>query len=127
MIFSGLRLLENFAASCTPAREFFGFPTWYKYLEGKTDEFGKCVPTVDIMKNPQDLGSIGLVFADILIRISGLVAVGFIIYAGFQYMTSNGSPEKTAGAKNTIINALVGLVVAIIASAVVSFIGNSIR
>ena len=42
-------------------------------------------------------------------------------------MTSNGEPDRTKGAKDTILNALIGLVVAIVASSVVSFIGNSIK
>lgn len=117
------------AVACDPnegANLFFGLPTWYRYLNGEVDSLGKCVPTVNL-SNPNSLWGIALAGADILLRIVAMVAVGFIIYAGFQYMTSNGEPEKTKNAKNTIINALVGLVIAMVAATVVSFIGNSIK
>ncbi len=115
---------------CTPTGgDFFGLPPWYKYLEGEEDAFGKCIPTFPSGANfnPTTLWGIALVGVEILLRIAAMVAIGYIIYAGFQYMTSNGEPEKTKNAKNTIINALVGLVIAIVATTLVSFIGNSIK
>ncbi len=114
---------------CNPndyAQPFFGLPPWYKYLDGEVDALGKCVPTFNVDR-PSDLWGIALVGADILIRIGGMIAVGFVIYAGFIYMTSNGDPERAKNAKNTIINALVGLVIAVVAAALVSFIGNNIK
>ena len=102
------------------------FPHWFEYLDGKTDALGKCVPTFD-PNQINDLWGIGLAGIDILLYVVGFVSVGFIIYGGFVYMTSNGEPDRTKGAKDTILNALIGLVVAIVASSVVSFIGNSIK
>ena len=67
---------------------------------------------------------IGLAILDDLIRIAALVAVGFVIYGGIQYVTSQGSPDQTKQAQQTIINALIGLVLAILASSIVAFIGN---
>lgn len=115
--------------ACNPmdsANSFFGFPHWFEYLDGKTDALGKCVPTFD-PNQINDLWGIGLAGIDILLYVVGFVSVGFIIYGGFVYMTSNGEPDRTKGAKDTILNALIGLVVAIVASSVVSFIGNSIK
>lgn len=128
LVQSLVSVLNRFGASCAPGdSNFFGFPYWYKYLEGETDALGKCIPTIDIKNNPDALWGVALVLVEIIVRISAIVAVGFIIYAGFQYMTSVGSPEKTASAKTTIINALTGLVISIIAIAAVSFLGNSIK
>lgn len=119
----------NFVNNCDPAKgskKFFGFPHWYEYLAGHEDAFRKCIPTFD-WNHPESLWGIGLALIEILLRVVALVAVGFIIYAGFQYMTSNGEPERTKNAKDTILNALIGLVIAIIASTIVSFIGGSIK
>ncbi len=122
-----IKLLQLFA--CNPldsANSFLGLPHWFEYLDGKTDALGKCVPTFD-PDNINDLWGIGLAGIDILLYIVGLVSVGYIIYGGFVYMTSNGEPDRTKGAKDSILNALIGLVIAIVASAIVSFIGNSIK
>lgn len=119
-----LSLLRTFAASCQPGGSFFGLDPWYKYLDGNTDAFGKCVPSLN--GDIANLWLIGLVIIDDLIRVAGMVAVGFIIFGGFQYMTSSGEPDRTKKAKDTILNALIGLVIAIAASSIVSFIGSRI-
>lgn len=109
--------LTNFAVSCPNDGGFFGFPHWYKYLPGNCDL--KLSP--DQLWNALPL--IGLAIIDILLRVGALVAVGAVIYGGFQYMSSQGLPEDTKSAQNTIINALVGLVITIIAVGIVAFIG----
>lgn len=112
--------------TANPDNSFLGLPKWYKYLSGEQDAFGKCIPTVSI-QNPQSIWSIALVLIEILLRIVTIVAVGFVIYGGFQYMTSTGQPDKVKAAKDTIINSLIGVVIAVIAASVVSFIGNAIK
>src|SRR5690349_9484437 len=47
--------------------------------------------------------------------IIGLVAVVMVIVAGLKYTTSNGDPNQIAGAKNTLLYAIVGIVVAALA------------
>ncbi len=124
-------LISFFAAAgdgCLPAnsaKSFFGLPPWFKYLKGEEDQFGRCVPVFG-WDNLESLWSIALVAIEILLRIGALVALGYIIFAGFQYITSSGEPDKTKNAKTTIINALVGLVIAILSSYIVSFIGSQI-
>jgi uncharacterized membrane protein YphA (DoxX/SURF4 family) len=128
-----LNFLPNIVSAmgdaCNPAEgahKFFGLPHWYEYMSGERDAFGRCVTTIEWL-NFEQVWPIGLAIIDILLRIVALVAFGYIIYAGFMYITSNGEPEKTKNAKDTILNALIGLVIAIVASAVVSYIGNSIK
>ncbi|HUD06035.1 MAG TPA: hypothetical protein VMR18_03955 [Candidatus Saccharimonadales bacterium] len=65
------------------------------------------------------------VFEDLL-RIAGFVAVGFVIYGGIRYTTSQGEPENTKAALDTILNALIGTAIVAIAATVVSFIGNAL-
>jgi hypothetical protein len=52
----------------------------------------------------------------------GVLSVIFIIIGGFKYVTSGGDPKNTASAKNTILYAVVGVVVAILAFAIVNFV-----
>ena len=58
------------------------------------------------------------------LMILGGLAVIVIIIAGFFYVTSNGDSSKLAAAKNTILYAVIGLVVALLASAIISFVNN---
>lgn len=100
---------------------FLGFPTWYKYLPGHIDDNGTCSPELGSLSN------VWLVVAaliEIMLRVAALLAVGLVIYGGISYMTSQGEPDKTAKARGTIINALVGLVIAVIAATTVGFIAG---
>ena len=50
------------------------------------------------------------------------VAVLMIVIAGLSFVSAEGDPQKVAKARNTIIYALIGLVVAVIAEAIVTFV-----
>jgi hypothetical protein len=52
----------------------------------------------------------------------GIVAVIMIIYAGFRYVTSGGKDDSVKGAKNTILYAVIGLVVVALAQIIVHFV-----
>ncbi len=118
-------LLQRFAATCDPSGgSFFGLPTWYKYLEGETDAFGRCVPQIG---DPANVWLIVLAVIDALLRLAAIIAVGFVLYGGIQFIVSQGEPERTNQARNTIINALIGLVITMSAAGIVSFIGVSIN
>ena len=54
----------------------------------------------------------------------GALAVLMIVISGLRYITSAGNPEQTAKAKNGIIYALVGVVVAISAESIIFFVAN---
>jgi hypothetical protein len=105
--------------------QFFGLKPWYNYLT--TD--GACnVQNFQVLNSTSggtsDFLLIALVLVDDLLRIAGLVAIAFIIYGGFLYLTSEGSPDQTQQAQNTIKNSLIGLIIAVVAVSFVSFIGN---
>lgn len=50
------------------------------------------------------------------------LAVIMIIYGAFRYVTSNGDSGKIAAAKNTILYAVIGLVIVIAAYGIVNFV-----
>lgn len=52
----------------------------------------------------------------------GILAVIMIMVGGFRYVTSGGDSSKITSAKNTIVYAIVGLVIAIMAQAIVKFV-----
>ncbi len=117
--------ITHFAAggTCTAnAPGFFNFPTWYQYLNPH-DVQGVC--SVDF-QFPNSIPLIALAVVDIMLRIAALVAIGFVVYGGIKYTLSQGEPQATANARETIIGALAGLAIATAAAAIISFIGNAI-
>ena len=72
---------------------------------------------------PQDLaGDVFKNVVNILLFIIGAVSVIMLIYGGIRYTTSGGNANSVTAAKNTIMYSIVGLVVAILAFAVVQFV-----
>jgi len=121
-------LLTHFAATAEPCNPsdtgsgFFGIPHWYQYMHtGVQDAFGNCVPKVQHLN---DVWLIVLAGIDILLYIAGLIAVGAVLYGGFRYLVSQGEPDKTKQARETIINGLIGAVITILAISVVAFIAG---
>lgn len=64
---------------------------------------------------------------DILLFAIGAVAVIMIIFGAFRYVLSGGDSSSVTAAKNTILYAVVGLVVAILAYAIVHFVTSNIK
>ena len=61
----------------------------------------------------------------IVIGIIGILAVVMIIFGGIQYTTSAGDTAKVTKAKNTILYGIIGLVIALLAFAIVTWVlGN---
>jgi len=112
-------LFTYFGAGCRSS--FFGIPSWYKYLQLDN----KCRVTNFVV--PDSLLLVALAIVDMLLYVAGIIAVGFVIYGGIRYVTSQGNPEETGKAQATVLNALIGLLLAVIAIATVSFLGSHIK
>lgn len=59
---------------------------------------------------------------NILLAVIGVVAVIMLIVGGFRYVFSQGNEKAVQGAKDTILYAIIGLVVAILSIAIVNFV-----
>jgi predicted permease len=55
----------------------------------------------------------------------GAVAIIMIIYGGFRYITSGGDSNRVGSAKNTLIYAIVGLIIVALAQVIVHFVLNT--
>lgn len=59
---------------------------------------------------------------NVLLFVLGAIAVIVIIIGGIRYVTSNGDSTQTKAAKDTILYAVIGLIVAIVAYAIVNWV-----
>jgi ABC-type Fe3+ transport system permease subunit len=63
---------------------------------------------------------------NLLSYVVGIVAVVMIIVAGFKYITASGDSNNIASAKNTLIFALIGLVIAASARIITAFVTDKL-
>lgn len=78
---------------------------------------------------PRDLIGPDGVFTKIsntILYIVGIVSVIMLIWGGVRYILSGGDNKKVTDAKNTILYAIIGLVIAILSFAIVNFVLNTI-
>ncbi len=61
-----------------------------------------------------------------IIFIVGIIAVVMVIIGGIQYTVSQGDAGKVKNAKNTIMYGIIGLVIAILAFAIVNFVLSNV-
>lgn len=121
------QLLMNFGATCSGG-DFLGFPKWYKYLGGQMvtakDGQTSCVPQITGLS---DIWLIVAAIIELLLRIGALAAIVYALYGSIQFITSQGDPSKTQAARQTIINALVGLVISVAAATLVTFLAGGFQ
>jgi len=82
---------------------------------------GNC-DAADTDVGTQKIQDIVTLVVNIFSVIVGIVAVIMIIYGGFKYITSGGDSGNITSAKNTIIYAIIGLVVVALAQFLVQFV-----
>lgn len=62
---------------------------------------------------------------DVLLFIIGAVAVIMLVIGGIRYTISGGDQNQVTAAKNTILYAIIGIIVAILAYAIIGFVTGS--
>lgn len=70
----------------------------------------------------QDLPDVITTIINVMLFIAGALAVIMIIYGGIRYITAHGDEKQVKVAKDTIVYSVVGLIIAILAYALVTFI-----
>jgi len=82
--------------------------------------------TTSEMKGKRIDGAKGLIktVVNVLLWAVGVLSVIMIIFSGFRYITSSGDASKTKSAQSTLIYSVVGLIVAIMAWAIVNMVIN---
>ena len=75
----------------------------------------------------QDLPDVITTIINVMLFIAGALAVIMIIYGGIRYITAHGDEKQVKVAKDTIVYSVVGLIIAILAYALVTFIFNTFK
>ena len=61
-----------------------------------------------------------------VLLIVGLISVIMLVYGGLRYILSGGDSKKVTDAKNTVLYAIIGLIISLLAFAIVNFVLNSV-
>jgi hypothetical protein len=108
---------SNHDESCED--RFLGIPPWYRGLTD--DECNITGPSGDdAIANY--ITKIVLNIIEAVVVIIGYIAAFFIIYGGFRFLTGGSDPGAVEKARKSILNAVIGLVIALGAVAIVNFI-----
>jgi Type IV secretion system pilin len=119
MITTAITQVKGFAQATCGDNGLFGFPTWYKYLKN-VDPSG-CSPGITGIN---DIWLVVLAIIEILLRVAILAAIIYVLVGSFRMITSRDNAENNAKARHTIFDALIGLTIAVAATAVVAFIAG---
>ena len=104
---------------------FAAVPTWYKYLKVEKDASGRC--GVQEFNFPDDAFKVAIALLEILLYVAGVVAFCAVVWMGFKFVLSRGNPSEAAKARQGIIDAVIGLAIAISATVIVGFIGTQLK
>jgi hypothetical protein len=88
----------------------------------QADRIQTCKDNADKLSAPGGFLSFLL---DTLVFIGAIISVIFIIVGGIRYVTSSGDAKRIQQAKDTVLYAVIGLIVSILAGAIVGFVISS--
>ena len=105
------------------------------YQTGNTEIVGAINSEITSGMNATSAGTSTPTNANVVIKnvtntmffIIGAVSVIMLIYGGIRYTTSGGNANSVTAAKNTVIYSIVGLVISILAYAIVNFVVTNIE
>jgi Type IV secretion system pilin len=107
---------QTAAAVACPNQSILGFPAWFNGL----DCTGDVTAGYTVMpKTVNDTWIIVMNVVQWLILAGGYISLYFIIWSGFKFIIAEGDPEKIKTARQTITNSVIGLVIVLVAVAVV--------
>lgn len=123
------RLLASFAVAgfvlvpATVAAQQTQSPTTKAICEGLAISGGNCVE----QRGQTTIDSAVKSAINILSLIVGIIAVIMVIIGGLKYIISSGDSSNINSAKNTILYALIGLVVVALAQVLVRFVVTKVK
>lgn len=111
---------------CKPpgTSSFLGLPYWYSYLPGTWQSVGSKLVCNPSLTHLSDIWLVVAAVIEILLRLAGIIAFVMIIIGGIRFIVSQGNPQQTKAARESMINAAIGLLIVTTAAFIVTFIAN---
>lgn len=101
-------------------------PNYVNAEDNASDEvcksIGGCVDDEGKNLGEESIQGVVKTIINVISAIAGIIAVIMIVVGGLKFVTAGGSSESVSSAKNTIIYAIVGLIVIAFAQAIVRFV-----
>lgn len=98
----------------------------YKGEGASCTSLAECNLPDDAPGTEKDLVARVIDIINVVVGMVGLLAVIVIVIGAILFVTSTGEAAKTTRARNTILYGVVGLVVSMLAFAIVSFVSSSV-
>lgn len=124
---SGVLAVAYPAQVSADCNRFLTFPYWYKSLVANknTCELKEISNEVNGNKSKRvDLQTFILIvllnITEMILQLVAYMAVAFLIVGGFKYITSTGDANGMANAKKTVLNAIIGLIIALLSVGIVN-------
>lgn len=116
MLLAGMLIVPTMALAAAPvANAQYNLQTGTEAAKGDGMKDGVGDPN-SLVKN----------IVNVVLWVVGILSVIMLIWGGIRYITSAGDSNKVTSAKNTIMYAVIGLVISILAFAITNFVINQI-
>lgn len=120
----GLALAGTLSFLCVVAASFFDFSPVAAFNLSMTDG-ASSARGVDQAASLFGTTGIFTTISNVMLFLVGAVSVIMVVVGGLRYVISGGNSASVGAAKNTILYAIVGLVIALLAYAIVNFVIGS--
>jgi len=125
-LFAGSALTPQPAyAACTDT--LLGMPAWYRGLQESDCSIKKPAQDDEGKGLSVFIWKIVLNIIQTALMIVAYVTIIYLLIGGFRYMTSAGDQSGMTAAKKTITNAIIGLIIALLAASIVNAVAGLLK
>ena len=117
IMLAGILMIPILALSIAPQHAFAELNITDGAKAAKSGDSATCLFTSSSCDN-----GIFTTITDAALYVIGAVSVLMLIYGGIRYTISGGNEKDVTAAKNTILYAIIGIIVALLAFAIVNFV-----
>ena len=84
-------------------------------------------PIINPITGVSDLKSMAANIVIMILWVVGFLAVIYLIYGGVLYITAGGDAEKATKGRTALINAVIGIVIVLLALVIVGYVQTIVR
>lgn len=115
------------AGLALPVLALAAVPTASVSALGLSDAQNQVSDVDGLAKSADDPSGLVKNVINFMLYLVGILSVAFLIWGGIRYTASAGDSNKVTSAKNTIMYAVIGLIVAILAYAIVNLVITQVK